>query len=558
MVETGDWIVPHIDYGVPFWAKPPLSTWASALSISVFGDHAFFVRLPYLLLAVFIGLFLGRYQKKNTFYLKGADFWYTSKELFSREWKITKSVPNDIEGLADKNFETQENPTIEEGDNTPPNLIVVTKPSELILTKGELAYEPINNTTLLYVTNTESDLLLEIETQTHYLLLNGRWYSTQSILEEKWVFVEPSKLPTSFSSIPSDNEKISSVRISVPGTEEAKDAAFEQQIPQTAVVDRKTASTKVTYDGNPQFENIDGTSMSYAVNTESSVLKIKDIYYTIDNGVWFESANHSGPWKVSVVRPDGVDDLPPESPVYNVKYVYIYESTPEVVYVGYTPGYYHSYMYGGVIVYGSGYYYRPWYGAYYYPRPVTYGYGVHYNPYTGWGFSVGMSYGWMTVSFHSHGYWGPTGYRYGYRHGYHHGYHHGYNRGYAKGYVNGKRNSNNLYRTSNGSARNGISTRTNQSRNKKTARPTQAKNTRNNIYADKSGNIHQRDSKGNWQQKNNKTPKENKRNSSINSKQYSQNRKQLESQHYNRNRGNTNYNNYRSNSRPQQSMRRRR
>lgn len=22
MVETGDWIVPHIDYGVPFWAKP--------------------------------------------------------------------------------------------------------------------------------------------------------------------------------------------------------------------------------------------------------------------------------------------------------------------------------------------------------------------------------------------------------------------------------------------------------------------------------------------------------------------------------------------------------
>ena len=71
MVETGDWIVPHIDYGVPFWDKPPLSTWASALSISVFGDHAFFVRLPYLLLAVFIGLFLGRYQKKNTFYFPG-------------------------------------------------------------------------------------------------------------------------------------------------------------------------------------------------------------------------------------------------------------------------------------------------------------------------------------------------------------------------------------------------------------------------------------------------------------------------------------------------------
>lgn len=71
MAETGNWVVPHIDYGIPFWAKPPLSTWASALSISLFGDHAFFVRLPYLLLAVGMGLFLGRYQKENGSYFPG-------------------------------------------------------------------------------------------------------------------------------------------------------------------------------------------------------------------------------------------------------------------------------------------------------------------------------------------------------------------------------------------------------------------------------------------------------------------------------------------------------
>ena len=47
MAETGEWVVLQIDYGVPFWAKPPLSTWASALSISLFGAHEFFVRLPY-------------------------------------------------------------------------------------------------------------------------------------------------------------------------------------------------------------------------------------------------------------------------------------------------------------------------------------------------------------------------------------------------------------------------------------------------------------------------------------------------------------------------------
>ena len=35
MVETGDWITPLFDYGVPFWGKPPLHTWLSAAGIAV-------------------------------------------------------------------------------------------------------------------------------------------------------------------------------------------------------------------------------------------------------------------------------------------------------------------------------------------------------------------------------------------------------------------------------------------------------------------------------------------------------------------------------------------
>jgi len=52
MVETGNWITPQIDYGVPFWGKPPLSFWASALSISLFTNSEFFLRLPHVLAAV--------------------------------------------------------------------------------------------------------------------------------------------------------------------------------------------------------------------------------------------------------------------------------------------------------------------------------------------------------------------------------------------------------------------------------------------------------------------------------------------------------------------------
>ncbi len=51
ILETGQWIMPPFDYGVPFWGKPPLTFWLSAISFKVFGLHAFSARLPVFLLA---------------------------------------------------------------------------------------------------------------------------------------------------------------------------------------------------------------------------------------------------------------------------------------------------------------------------------------------------------------------------------------------------------------------------------------------------------------------------------------------------------------------------
>ena len=39
MLETGDWVMPQFDYGVPFWGKPPLSTWLSAAAMAAFGSQ---------------------------------------------------------------------------------------------------------------------------------------------------------------------------------------------------------------------------------------------------------------------------------------------------------------------------------------------------------------------------------------------------------------------------------------------------------------------------------------------------------------------------------------
>ncbi len=52
MVETGNWITPQFDYGVPFWAKPPMHTWLSALGIEAFGPSPFAARLGILVSAI--------------------------------------------------------------------------------------------------------------------------------------------------------------------------------------------------------------------------------------------------------------------------------------------------------------------------------------------------------------------------------------------------------------------------------------------------------------------------------------------------------------------------
>jgi 4-amino-4-deoxy-L-arabinose transferase-like glycosyltransferase len=73
MWDTNKWIMPQIDYGIPFWAKPPLSTWLSALSYIVFGVNEFASRLPSFLLNIALVIITGKMVKKSgmSFYLPG-------------------------------------------------------------------------------------------------------------------------------------------------------------------------------------------------------------------------------------------------------------------------------------------------------------------------------------------------------------------------------------------------------------------------------------------------------------------------------------------------------
>lgn len=53
MLTTGNWVVPQMKPGVPFWGKPPLSFWLTAASIKAFGHNEIASRLPSFLACVF-------------------------------------------------------------------------------------------------------------------------------------------------------------------------------------------------------------------------------------------------------------------------------------------------------------------------------------------------------------------------------------------------------------------------------------------------------------------------------------------------------------------------
>ena len=58
MLETGNWVTPWFDHGVPFWGKPPLSFWGSAATMGLFGVNEFAARLaPFLAAMGTAGLF---------------------------------------------------------------------------------------------------------------------------------------------------------------------------------------------------------------------------------------------------------------------------------------------------------------------------------------------------------------------------------------------------------------------------------------------------------------------------------------------------------------------
>ncbi len=334
----------------------------------------------------------------KTFYLRHESTWLAASSL-EGPWAPAGKLPESFTKLpADANWTEVKAavPGTKLDAKKAPKVFVSLEPAELILLQGKPEYEKVEGTSLLWVSNTESDVFRAGTSGTIYYLVAGRWFGANDF-SGPWTFATPA-LPPDFQKIPLEHPR-SRVLASVPGTRQAAEAILLAEIPETARVNIKTLKApEVSYQGDPKFEPEKGAApVESAVNTDKDIFKIGDMYYMCYNGVWFSAKAANGPWEVETNVPKEIYQIPASSSHHHVTYVTVEDDddSDEWATFAVVAGYTGMMIAWGCAVWGSGWYYPPYigYGGFYpayYPRYGAYGYSAWYNPYTG-GYGRGVA-----------------------------------------------------------------------------------------------------------------------------------------------------------------------
>ena len=383
-------IIPKNVEGVKADPPPIFFSKTSAVLVNIDGDPIW-ASIPQndLKTAVNTNWDLFEHGATKTYYLRNNKVWLKSTDV-KGPWAPAGKLPESFAKLpADENWKEVKAavPGQTISASQAPKVFVSTQPAELILLRGEPNYLAVPGTkTLLWVSNSDSDVFRMGLKGPVYFLVAGRWFSAPDFTGP-WTFATPN-LPAEFKQIPLEHQR-SRVLASVPGTPQAAEAVLLAQIPQTARVSKTVQAPEVAFQGGTaQFQPIEQTTMQRAVNTDKDVIKVGDLYYMCFDGVWFMSTAATGPWKVTGDVPKQIYEIPVSSPAHAVTYVTVEESSNDAVVFATAAAFTGAMVAYGCVVWGTGYYYPPYYGfyggyPYYYPHYPTYGYGASYNPWTG-------------------------------------------------------------------------------------------------------------------------------------------------------------------------------
>ena len=324
-------------------------------------------------------------KKGERYYLRDDNVWLTAKAL-ADGWTPVTQLPADFSRLPANDLyrDVLQAAAKPQKPLTTKLVLVVDKPSELIVLAGNPVLEPIPGTRLSWVANTGSDLFFDTAARQFYFLTSGRWFCAFDLRSNAWT-AALSPLPDDFSKIPADHAR-AHVLASVPGTRRAREAVLNATIPQISTVTRSAIKAEVKYAGEPKFEPIAETGVSYAVNTPKDVLRADGRYYLCLDGGWLVSQSAAGPWQAADHIPEEIYAIPPSSPKHHLTYVTVAGADSESVTYRYSAGYNGAYIANGVLVWGTGYFYPPFFApgpplAIYWPSAYyTYGASTWYSP----------------------------------------------------------------------------------------------------------------------------------------------------------------------------------
>lgn len=287
------------------------------------------------------------------YYLLYGKCWLVTSNLQEGPWAPAASPPPSLLKLPiDENWSDVRAAIPGEPSRDPPIVFVSNEPAELIVTRGAPELEPLVGTGLMLVANSDNDLFYHTGEKQYYFLAAGRWFKAPTVAGP-WAATS-GNLPPDFKQIPDDAEA-ADVLASVPGTPEANEAVILASIPRKATISRSEVSVNVVYNGAPDFRAIESTTVKYAHNTPYNVFLVDGGYYCCHDAVWFVAAAPTGPWAVCDAVPKAIYTIPASSPMHNVTYVTVYESTPTTVVTGYSAGYSGSTVAAtGVVMFGLG------------------------------------------------------------------------------------------------------------------------------------------------------------------------------------------------------------
>ncbi|MFD1041286.1 hypothetical protein [Pseudoxanthomonas kaohsiungensis] len=195
--------------------------------------------------------------------------------------------------------------------NVPPEILIVFKPSQLILVDGKPALRPTPMEGVKRVINSRS-LLLQDDGR-YYTRLGGRWASAAT-LEGPWSRVD--KVDKALQAAADQAVGAHLVDALDDPPESLQALLASGGFPDIVV--RTGPAELIVVDGDPQFAPLPGTALSYIANTRADVIingAKNNAWYVLVSGRWFTAATSRGPWQH--VAPDKLPvdfaKIPPDS-----------------------------------------------------------------------------------------------------------------------------------------------------------------------------------------------------------------------------------------------------